>query len=332
MERLEPSQPFCPVRPSQLPLDPSKAGEWNRRKFLRASLILAAGTTFSGINAAPLPTPLLRSPLPGGKGSVARVGVGTWQTFDVGSDPARRAPLAEVLRVLAATGADVVDTSPMYGSSEAVLGDLGVETGLRSRLFLATKVWTSGATDGELQMQESLRLLRTDHVELMQIHNLVDWRVHLKTLRTWKESGRARLIGVTHFQSGAFGKIERILKSEALDFVQLPFSLEEPEAGNRILPLCADRGLGFLANRPFGGGEAFARVRGKPLPTELALDVGISSWAQFLLKWILGHAAVTCAIPGTGNPNHLLDNLGGARGVLPDAMQRERMQQIWRAA
>ncbi len=300
-----------------------------RRQFLRAGTAVVATAT-----ALPTPAaaePLLRSPLPGGKGSVARVGLGTWQVFDVNSDATKRAALTEVLREFAAAGADVVDTSPMYGSSETVLGDLAAETGLRPKLFFATKVWTPGVEAGGKQMEESLRRLRTDHVELMQVHNLVDWRAHLPALRSWKNSGRARMIGITHYHSGAFDEVARVLRAEPWGFLQLNLSLDEPEAAETLLPLCAERGVGFISNRPFGGGGAFSRTKGKPIPEWAARELGIQSWAQWLLKWVLGHAAVTCAIPGTSDPRHLRDNLGAARGPVPDAKQRERMLREWRA-
>lgn len=259
-----------------------------------------------------------------------RLGLGTWQAFDVGAEIGVRAQLATVLREFVAAGATLVDTSPMYGSAERVLGELMAETGLREKLFVATKVWTTGRAAGVDQMEESLRLLRTDRVELMQIHNLVDWRTHLATLREWQAAGRARLIGVTHYSTGALDDLARVVRRERLDFVQYALSLEEPEAARDFLHLCSDRGVAFIANRPFGGGGALTRARGKPLPP-WAAELGIVSWAQFLLKWVLSHPEVTCAIPGTSRPQHLRDNLDAARGAPPDAATRTRMAAAWRA-
>jgi len=224
----------------------------------------------------------------------------------------------------------VVDSSPMYGTSESVLGDLARDAKLHETLWMATKVWTSGEAAGIRQMETSLARLRTDTLQLMQVHNLLDWRVHLRTLRQWKERGRVKYIGVTHYTRGAFDEMERVLRSERVDFVQLNLSLDEPEAAERMLALCAERGVAFLANRPFGGGGALSRVRSKPLPPWVA-EYGITSWAQYLLKWVLAHEQVTCAIPGTSNPRHMADNLGAATGSPPDARGRDRLAAHWRS-
>ena len=299
----------------------------NRREFLRlgagAALLTAAG------QARSVDVPA-RAVIPSSGLSVTRVGLGTWRTFDAGRDPARRARLAEVLRVLVAGGGEVVDTSPMYGSSPAVLGDLAHDAGLRDRLFLATKVWTSGRDAGEAQLEEQLRRLRTDRLELLQVHNLVDWRTQLATLRRWQEAGRTRHIGITHYLPGAADELERIVRSERIDFVQFALSLEEPRAAGRLVGVCADHGVAFIANRPFAEGAAFGRVRGRELPP-WAAELGIATWGQFLLKWILAHPGVTCTIPGTGDPAHMAENLAAARGPAPDASQRDRLAAHWRS-
>ena len=274
--------------------------------------------------------PLLTGVIPSSGERIPRLGLGTWQVFDVGGDAARRQELAQALRAFAAAGGRMVDTSPMYGTSEAVLGDLAAQESLRDKLWLATKVWTGGQEAGVRQMETSLARLRTSRVELMQVHNLVDWRVHLRTLRNWKDQGRVKYIGVTHYQAGAFDDVARVLRSERLDFVQLNLSLDEPQAAERMLALCADQQVAFIANRPFGGGGAFARTRGKALPA-WAVEHDIASWAQFLLKWVLSHNEVTCAIPGTSRVQHMLDNLNGARGPLPQAADRARMAAHWRS-
>ena len=252
------------------------------------------------------------------------VGIGTWQTFDVGEDASGRAPLREVLTIFAGAGGKLIDSSPMYGSSEAVVGDLVSGLGLRDRLFLATKVWTSGREEGIRQMEQSFRRLRVQKLDLMQVHNLVDVATHTRTLEQWKQEGRVRYVGITHYTSSAYREVERVLKAGSYDFLQINYSLEEPEAAERLLPLAADSKVAVIVNRPFGQGSMFRRVRGKALPG-WAQELGISSWAQFFLKWIIGHPAVTCAIPGTGKPEHMKDNLAAGRGALPDEALRKRM-------
>ncbi len=298
----------------------------NRRTFLRLGTGAALLATTGRARSGDVPQ---RAVIPSSGVTVTRVGLGTWRTFDAGNDPALRARLAEVLRAFAAGGGEVVDTSPMYGSSPAVLGDLTHENDLRDRLFLATKVWTSGRAAGEAQMEEQLRQLRTDRVELMQIHNLADWRTHLATLRRWQETGRARHIGITHYLPSAADDLERIVRAEKIDFVQFALSLAEPRAADRLLGACAERGVAFIANRPFAEGDAFDRVRGKELPP-WAAELGIATWGQFLLKWILAHPEVTCAIPATTNPAHVTENLTAAHGPALDATQRARLRTHWR--
>jgi diketogulonate reductase-like aldo/keto reductase len=250
------------------------------------------------------------------------IGVGTWQTFDVGSDAAARAPLGEVLKLLEG---NVVDSSPMYGSSESVAGDLIAELGLRRKLFVATKVWTSGRDEGIRQMATSFRRLRVERMDLMQVHNLVDVATHTKTLKAWKAEKRVRYIGITHYTSSAYAEVERWLKTGDYDFLQINYSLDEREAEQRVLPLALEKKVAVIINRPFAGSSLFRRVRGKAVPEWAKSELGIESWAQYFLKWIVGHPAVTCAIPGTGKPEHMRDNLGAGRGALPDAAQRRRM-------
>ena len=293
----------------------------------RRALALLAGTgaalTMKPTMAQPAAT-LTTRPIPASGERLPVVGLGTWQTFDVGADAGARAPLGEVLSILAAAGGKVIDSSPMYGSSEAVAGDLVAELGLRERLFLATKVWTSGRAEGIAQMEQSLRRLRVNQLDLMQIHNLVDVATHTRTLEDWKQAGRVRYVGITHYTSSAYGEIERVLKAGHYDFLQINYSLDEPEAAERLLPLAEEKKVAVLVNRPFGQGSMFRRTRGKPVP-EWTRELGIGSWAQYFLKWIVGHPAVTCAIPGTAKPEHMRDNLGAALGPLPDAAMRQRM-------
>jgi diketogulonate reductase-like aldo/keto reductase len=262
-----------------------------------------------------------KSVFPQGKVKLPRIGLGTWQTFDVGNDSAARAPLREVLKLL---DGNVVDSSPMYGSSESVAGDLIAELGMRERLFIATKVWTSGRDDGIAQMETSFKRLRVKVMDLMQVHNLVDVVTHTKTMQDWKQQGRIRHIGITHYTSSAYAEVEQLLKTAAYDFVQINYSLAEREADKRLLPLAAERKVNVIINRPFAEGALFRRTKGKPLPP-WAAELGIASWAQYFLKWIVSHPAVTCAIPGTGRPEHMRDNLGAGKGPLPDAATRKKM-------
>ena len=257
------------------------------------------------------------------------IGLGTWRVFDVSSSPAERAPLEEVLRVFVQRGARVIDSSPMYGRAEEVIGELATKLRLQPSLFLATKVWTTGKREGIDSMERSFARLQTKRIDLMQVHNLIDAKTHLTTMREWKSAGRFRYIGVTHYESGAFPAVEKILNEEKFDFLQINYSLMEREAEQRILPLAQERGVAVIANRPFGGGDLFERARAQKLP-EWAAEFDCKSWAQFFLKWIIANTAVTCAIPATGKVRHLEDNLQGGVGRLPDAKMRQRMVEVGR--
>jgi len=252
------------------------------------------------------------------------IGLGTWQAFDVDLTADNRRQLEEVLSLFVKFGGRVIDSSPMYGRAEAVMGDLTATLGIRDKLFLATKVWTHGKESGIKSMERSMALLRTKRIDLMQVHNLVDVHTHLATLREWKEQGRIGYVGITHHEAGAFGEIEKLMRSEKLDFVQINYSLMEPEAEQSLLPLAHERGIAVLANRPFGAGDLFDKVRSKPLP-DWASEFDCRSWAQFFLKWIVAHSAITCAIPATNKPRHLEDNMQGGTGRLPDPKTRRRM-------
>ena len=262
--------------------------------------------------------------IPSSGETIPALGLGTWRAFDVGRSAAERQPLREVLQRFVAVGGRVIDSSPMYGAAEGVVGDLAAELGIRDSLFLATKVWTSGRDAGIAQMERSLKLSRTSRLDLMQIHNLLDWSTHLRTLREWKEAGRVRYIGVTHYTSSAYGELERLLRGETVDFVQLNYSLGERDAERRLLPLARDRGVAVLVNRPFADGDLFRRMRGQSLPA-WAAEVDCESWGQLFVKWILAHPAVTCVIPGTSQPQHLVDNVKAGAGRFPDAKTRDRM-------
>jgi diketogulonate reductase-like aldo/keto reductase len=264
---------------------------------------------------------IMTKPIPSTGERLPVIGVGTWQTFDVGADAAARGQLREVLKLL---NGNVVDSSPMYGTSESVAGDLIAELGIRDRLFMATKVWTHGRDEGIKQMETSFKRLRVQRMDLMQVHNLADVATHTETLQEWKQKKRIRYIGITHYTSSAYAEVERWLKTRQYDFLQINYSLGERESENRLLPLAQELKVAVIANRPFAEGALFRRVKGRQLPP-WAAELGISSWAQYFLKWIVSHPAVTCAIPGTGNPKHMADNLGAGVGNLPDATARQRM-------
>jgi len=270
---------------------------------------------------------ILQRPILSSRETLPVVGLGTWRAFDVGASAAERAPLEAVLRRLVELGGRVVDSSPMYGAAESVVGDLAAKLKITDTLFLATKVWTSGHRAGVEQLEQSLRRLRTRRLDLMQIHNLLDWRTHLRTLRAWKEAGRIRYLGVTHYTASGYDELERVLSDETLDFVQVNYSLGEREAERRILPFARDRRVAVIVNRPFLDGALFREVRGRALPP-WAVELGCESWAQFFLKWILAHPAVTCGIPGTSRPEHVAANMKAGVGILPDPATRERMSAL----
>jgi diketogulonate reductase-like aldo/keto reductase len=300
--------------------DEARPVRLSRRAVLRL-MAAAAAPTPGRAGAAPS---VLERHIPSSGEAIAAVGLGTWRTFDVGTGPAERAPLRGVLRRFVELGGRVIDSSPMYGAAESVVGDLAGELALGDKLFLATKIWTSGREAGVAQMDQSMRRLRAPRLDLMQIHNLLDWRTHLRTLREAKQAGRIRYLGVTHYTSSAYDELERVLRAEPLDFVQVNYSLGEREADKRILPLARDRGVAVLANRPFSEGGLFQRVRGRALPP-LAVELGCESWAQVFLKWILAHPAVTCVIPATSRAEHLVDNMRAGVGDLPDPAGRDRL-------
>ena len=252
------------------------------------------------------------------------VGIGTWIQFDVGTSEEERKPLRGVLRRMAEKGGRIIDSSPMYGKSEEVIGDLTTNLNLANNFFYATKVWTSGRQEGIDQMEASMKKRRRNKIDLMQVHNLVDWQTHLETLRKWKEEGKIRYIGVTHYTDTAHSNLEQIVKSEKLDFVQFNYSIRGRNAEQRLLNAAKDKGTAVIINQPFETGLLFDVVRGKALPG-WAAEYEIKSWAQFFLKYIISHTAVTCVIPGTSNPVHLVENMEAAYGSLPDEKERKKM-------
>jgi diketogulonate reductase-like aldo/keto reductase len=311
----------------------SSDGNMSRREATRllaqsaAALILSRTALAAEERQTAGQLSLWQRAIPSSGEKIPVIGLGTWRAFDVGPGAAERQPLEEVLALFVKLGGRAVDTSPMYGRAEQVIGDIAAKLNLHRSLFLATKVWTTGQEQGIASMGKSLAKLQTKRIDLMQVHNLVDARTHLATLRDWKEQGRTRYLGITHYSSSAYSEVAKLVRSEKLDFVQINYSLLEREAEKEILPLAQERGIAVIVNRPFGGGDLVARVRQKPLP-EWAGEFDCRSWAQFLLKWIIAHPAVTCAIPATSNARHLDDNMQGGVGKLPDEKLRQRMVEL----
>lgn len=272
--------------------------------------------------------PLIKRAMPKSGELLPVVGIGTYDTFDVGPNLPKSAPerteLKQVLREFAALGGTVIDSSPMYGEAERVVGDLTSELNNREKYFFATKVWTSGRQAGITQMEQSFQLMRTARMELMQIHNLLDLDTHTQTLKAWKISGKIRYMGITHYHAGAHAELEKLVKTNTYDTIQFNYSMAEREAEARLLPACRDAGVAVIINRPFAQANLFGRVKGKPLPA-WAAEFDCTSWAQFFLKYLLGHPAVTCVIPGTRRVTHLADNMQAGMGRLPDAAMRQRM-------
>jgi diketogulonate reductase-like aldo/keto reductase len=267
---------------------------------------------------------MLKRPIPSSGELLPVVGCGTWQAFDVGTAPSARAPLRDVLGALVEGGGSLIDTSPMYGAAEQVVGDLVAETGLRDKTFIATKVWTQGRGAGEAQMQRSAELLKSDPVDLIQIHNLVDWRTQLATLRARKEEGRVRYIGITHYTTSAHAELAALIRAEKLDFVQFNYALDERGAEEELLPLTAARGVATLINRPLGQGALVKRLAHRKLP-DFAAELGCTDWAGLALKYILANEAVTCIVPATRRPEHMRENAAAGSGELPDAEMRRRI-------
>ena len=300
------------------------------RGALAASLAALASPALAAPAAAGTRTKMNARPIPSTGELLPVIGCGTYVGFDQVPGTPGYALLPGVVEALLDGGGKVLDSSPMYGRAEETTGELLAATGRRGEAFLATKVWTRGKSEGVRQMEASLRLLRTDRIDLMQIHNLLDWRTHLQTLRRWKDDGRIRYLGITHYTSSAYPDVESVLKSERLDFLQINYALDDREAERRVLPLAAERGVAVLVNMPFGGGGLLRGLLPKPLPP-WAAEIGCTSWAQVLLKFVLGHPAVTCAIPGTRRREHMEDNLrAGSGSVPPREFWRDKVDAIVR--
>lgn len=262
--------------------------------------------------------------IPSSGEKVGMIGLGTWQTFDVNVSAANREPLKEVLRTLVRYGGNVVDSSPMYGRAEEVVGTLGAELGIQDQLFQATKVWTIGKQAGIDQMHRSMKRMHKAPIDLMQVHNLQDWKTHLKTLQEWKAAGKLRYIGITHYTDSSHRHLQNIVETEDIDFLQVNYSINNRNAEDALLPAARDNGVAVIINRPYSGGSLFRKTKNRELPT-LAKEIQCASWGQFFLKYLLSNPAVTCVIPGTSKPHHMLDNVKAGIGLLPDQTQRERM-------
>ena len=300
---------------------------YSRRAALRmlgaGALMTMTHPPASGATAATL----VKRSVPRSGEALPVIGLGTYIVFDVAPNAPELADLKEVLTTFVAGGGSLVDSSPMYGRAESVVGELAAALGLRDALFLATKVWTSGQQAGIRQMQDSLRLMRTRRIDLLQIHNLLDFATHTKTLREWKAASTIRYLGITHYHAGAYRELEKLLRTRDYDFVQFNYSLAEREAERSLLAVAAETGTAVIINRPFAQGELFAKVKGRELPA-WAAEFDCTSWAQFFLKYIVAHPAVTCVIPGTGKARHMVDNLKAGSGRLPDERMRKRMVEL----
>ena len=309
-------------------IHPERAMGVNRAEFMRATLAVSLAATLPGGVAATTRksagAPMRKREIPSTGEELPMVGCGTWVGFGHAPGTAEYARLPGVLQALFDAGGTLLDSSPMYGRSEKTTGELLAQSSRRAQAFLATKVWTTGREAGIRQMQESMALLGAQKLDLLQVHNLVDWQTQLKTLREWKAQGRVRYIGITHYTQSAYREVEAVMRNEPIDFLQINYAFDDQGAAERLLPLAADKGIAVLVNKPFGGGGLLRQLRDRPLPV-WAREIECSSWAQVLLKFVLAHPAVTCVIPGTSRPEHMADNAAAGQGVIPaPAFWRQR--------
>ncbi|MEQ8208009.1 MAG: aldo/keto reductase [Woeseia sp.] len=294
--------------------------DWSRREFLE---VAALASLTPALSMAAQDTSMQTREIPGSGELLPLIGLGTYDVFDVAGTPEELAERNAIIELLLEKGGSLVDTSPMYNRSERIIGTVLNATGRRTDTFLATKVWTNGAASGIAQMTRSAELMRTDVIDLMQVHNLRDLNTHFRTLREWQQHGRIRYTGITHYHERAFDEMEAAMRRYRPDFIQINYSLGERTADERLLPLAADMGIAVLINRPYQAGALFSKVRGQELP-DWAREFA-ASWGQFFLKYIVSHPAVNCAIPATSKPHHMADNLGAGFGSLPNAAMRQRM-------
>lgn len=298
---------------------------YNRREALKLTTLVGLGLSLTSFAEAfnPMDKVKVRA-IPSSGESIPIVGLGTWQTFDVGNSVEKRKTLTQVLQAMHQLGGTVIDSSPMYGSSEKVVGDLTGQLEFKNRLFYATKVWTSGKQAGIRQMEASMQKMGREQMDLMQIHNLVDWKTHVKTLKDWKALGKIRYWGLTHYVDSAHSKLEQIIATERPDFVQFNYSIRSRHAEKSLFDTAQKYGVATLINQPYEGGSLFRLVGGKELPS-WAAEWDINSWGQYFLKFILSNPNVTCVIPGTSKPHHMVDNMGAGIGRLPDQRTRAKM-------
>ena len=303
--------------------------------FSRRTFCTSLAAAFATFWLAPLSLraangPAILKKIPATGETLPVIGMGTSRTFDSALDETSLAGLADVLQAFFANGGSLIDSSPMYGSAEEVIGALLARIGMPEQLFSATKVWTDGRQSGIRQMEESARQWGVNSFDLMQIHNLRDWRIHLETLRAWKTEGRVRYIGITTSHGRYHEELVEIVRDQPLDFLQFSYNIADRTAEERLLPLAADRGIAVLVNRPYQRGTLFARVKGQQLP-EWAAEFDCASWGQFFLKYIVSHPAVTCAIPATTKVHHMRDNMAAGFGRLPDPAMRDKMVAYFQA-
>ena len=297
----------------------------SRRELLKAGIGAGASLFLPSTDMLAQAGPLIQKKIPSTGESVPIVGLGTARRYEAVTTEAERAPLRETLREFKALGGKVVDSSPTYGTAEQVVGDLVSELKIRDSLFIATKVSISGRDAGLKQLEQSFKRLQMPRIDLIAVHNLRDTQTHLLTLREWQQAGRIRYVGITTSFDNQYRDFEQTMKAEKLDFIQVDYALDNRDAGERIIPLAADRGMAVMINLPFGRGRLFNAVQGKKLP-EWAGEFDCKTWPQFFLKYLVSHPAVTCAIPGMAKAEYVRDNLAAARGRLPDAAMRRRME------
>jgi len=300
-----------------------------RRKTLQLFASMAALSPVA-LRAKPGAGAIIHRPIPSSGELLPVIGMGTSRTFDAGADVATVARLAEVMEAFFAGGGTVIDSSPMYGEAESRVGDVLRGMAKRPALFAATKVWTEGREEGIAQMQTSAQRMNVDRFDLIAVHNLVDWKTQLATLKDWKAAGKVRYIGITTSHGRYHEDLLEIMSAAPLDFVQLTYNIGNRIAEERLLPLARDRGIATMINRPYQRGALFKRSSGQALP-DVARDLGCDSWGQFYLKYIIGHPAVTCLIPATSKTHHMVDNMGANVGAVPDKKQREEMLRAYNA-
>lgn len=303
--------------------------DMHRRTVIKAGLSFGVSMFLPAIDLFAQGQSLLQKKIPSSGESIPIIGIGTARRYEDVKNDAEKAPLRETIRQFQSLGGRVIDSSPSYGTAEAVVGELVEGLKARDGLFLATKVSLRkvGRAEGIAQIEESFKKLRTNKIDLIAVHNLRDTDTQLRTLREMKQAGRIRYVGITTSFDNQYGEFEQVMKKETLDFIQVDYALDNRDAGERIIPLAGDRGMAVMINLPFGRGRLFKAVQGKKLP-EWAGEFDCHSWAQFFLKYIVSHPAITCAVPGMAQAKYVVDNLGAASGRLPDAAMRRRMEQF----